>query len=326
MAGGDESPFEGLVVAGHGSVSSACKKLSPSSRTVVVNGKLSGREYRKLASTMKELPGVGLRLIDYEEHSNLSFLKHFTGIQTLGVIMLGVESFDPIAQLGGSLRVLSLARTYRRSHSIRCLESLPNLRALSIDGHSKSFEVVEGLTKLESLRVRSLRLEDATPLSRLADLRQLSVGFGSLHDLSPVGTLKDVETLEIGGNRNLTDLDWIQHLGKLKHLSLYWLSAVERLPSLRPLASLDRVAIVRMKRLESLESIADSQSIRMLLLESLPFRSPEAYRCLAAMPALQSLIVVGLGIKARAEILRAAGCSNHGFEPIPWLGDRSDGL
>lgn len=91
-----------------------------------------------------------------------------------------------------------------------------------------------GLTKLESLQLGDIVIDDVSALSGLTNLKSLSIwGGGQLGDLTPLAGLVNLEALTLHDNR-ITDVSPLSGLTKLVYLDL----ADNQIADVSPLADL----------------------------------------------------------------------------------------
>jgi Leucine-rich repeat (LRR) protein len=142
---------------------------------------------------------------------------------------------------------------------LRCIHHLSQLRELHLNTDTACLDVIEPLTSLQSLTInwRIMRLVDLTPLSRLLQLRSLSlencrVWSGCLRTLTHLTSLTVVSCQFT--NANIQDLS---HLSQLENLDLSLLTTCDISP-------LGKLNLSRLKMSGCDMSNLRNQSLEML--------------------------------------------------------------
>ncbi len=116
-------------------------------------------------------------------------------------------------------------------HNLSALRYFPNLTYLGLgyavqNAKDPALPVdlspLAGLTRLESLQMGGLVIDDVSPLAGLTNLMSLSIfGGGALSDLSPLAGLTRLQALTLRGNR-ISDVSPLSGLNRLIYLDLEW--------------------------------------------------------------------------------------------------------
>lgn len=204
-----------------------------------------------------------LRGLSYlHDGADIGPIHHLTNLKTLGMYnMRGPKvdftCFPNLEKCNLGLWSPTVSRVFEaRSLRELCLDGLPNkhlsgianlteLRRLTIfSGSIETLEPLGGLTHLEYLRIARMRkLQDATAVARLTNLRELKVqecwGFSTLGHLSSLTRLRELTLDGVGPVDTLTPLATLANLTKIwlygirsTHLIDRDVSVLERLPDL----------------------------------------------------------------------------------------------
>jgi hypothetical protein len=186
--------------------------------------------------------------INIESISELQFLK------ALNLQVYDLKSFDLIADIGESITDLRLGRTKSKKPNLAFLQSYKNLKNLSIHGHKKHLHIIGELSKLESLSLAGITVDNFNFLGQLPLLVELFLDLVKCEDFC---SLKDLNLKGFGLSeiRGMTDLSFISHLKKLQCLSLSSLNKVTTLPEFMHTPQLKRVFIENMKALEKISTL-----------------------------------------------------------------------
>lgn len=278
------------------------RPLDPRCECVQFNRELSERDYRRLAAWLEDYPGVTLRV--YGAPTDLEFLRFFPTLRKFQVDARygGLESIEGLRHLRPDAHTLALGATSKR-FSLAPLARFTDLRRLSLDGHTKDFEVVSGLTSLVSLTLRSVTLPDLSPLVPLTRLRALDLKLGGTRDLGALPSVGALEYLELWMVRGLADLGPVANLPHLRYLYLQSLRQVTALPSLTRAERLDRVWLENLKGLRDLTPLLTAPALTDLALVDMRHLQPDDVGVLAGHPSLRRMIT-GLGSERKNNEVR----------------------
>ncbi|MFD6510773.1 NEAT domain-containing protein, partial [Bacillus sp. NPDC060175] len=102
-------------------------------------------------------------------------------------------------------------------------EDLLKVKSLIVvEAKSKGIQDVSGLeymTNLESLRLEEVKLENIQFISKLRQLKLLSITYGELEDIRPLAELEHIEFLNLRNNK-ISDLSPLSQIKKIKTLDL----------------------------------------------------------------------------------------------------------
>ena len=144
------------------------------------------------------------------ENAEIVWTVHFGGtkvwyVKTDAVAFSTAVTMSPFTQL--------------TSEDIQVLKYCTKLKALDL-GHQQihDLSVIGDLTELRVLILVDNGLTDITPLKKLKNLHYLELFFNKITDLSPIEDLDQLIDLNIGYNRQLTNIDTILKYPKLERL------------------------------------------------------------------------------------------------------------
>jgi hypothetical protein len=268
---------------GHGHLLGA---LAPDCRTVQFSTPQSEETLRRMARLMRDRPDVELYV--FGGVKDLEFLKYFETLRRLHLAVWDIDDVSGFAYLGTDFESLTFSTTHKR-FSLRFLETLPGLRSLFIQGHTKDLDVVGGLTGLRSIGLSGIPLADLSLLVPLQELTNVFVGFSKTRDLWALRDLPQLKELRILRITELAAVDIVRELVGLVSVELNWLRNVERLPNLSRLASLQSVTLDTMKGLREIAGVAAAPALQRLAVAACPSLTAESFRCLLGHPTLREL-------------------------------------
>ncbi len=276
------------------------RPLEPEVRVVQFDGPLSEGELRQAAAIVLPRPDVWLRVYP-RAAENLSFLRHFEGLQKLSLDIYDLKSLDGLEFVAKRLRCFEFHKT-RRVAPIGFLLGMPDLVDLFIEGPKKDIDVICKLEQLTSLSLRGTTVIDLGIFSNLADLRELSLRLGNTSDLRALPQFEKLELLDLMRLTGLADLSMLAELPTLQSLTLDWLRNVRSLPSFACLPRLNSVAIDAMKGLQSLHAIAAAPALERLSVLSSPQFHAVDFECFQDHPTLTWMHAAPGGMKVYREI------------------------
>ena len=260
---------------------------------------LTAAELDRVAELIRGRPEVTLRFHS-KAARDLEFLRYFPGLARLSIDLWELEDIAGFSHLQGGLELLHFGKS-RKRFSLRFLESMPALRALSLDGHTKDIASVANLSRLISLALRGITLPDLSTLASLSELEAFSLLLGGTTHLDHLAELPKLTTLNLMRIARLADLSVLARLRTLTTLELDGMRNVTTLPSLAPLTRLEEVTLETMKGLSDISAIAAAPALRQLTVAGMPQLTAEAFRCLVGHPSLTELrlwsSLGGVGLK-----------------------------
>lgn len=227
----------------------------------------------------------------------LSYLPWLTALNFGGQITnadgLGALSPDLVHLGWGADRKLSLS----------ALERFPRLRTLGV-GRGKDFEVLSRLTELRHLSLGNTGLATLDVITGLPELRWVSLGEGKPPNLSALATLPQLSILHIERWRALTD-EYLAPLAdcvRLRLIELDGLPQVTALPDLSLLTGLTAVWLNNLQSLTTLAGAAAAPQLKYLWFEGKNV-TPDLFTDFADHPSLAYVIVAKPRRKDLSDVL-----------------------
>ena len=275
------------------------RPLDPRCERIQFRSPLGHRDLEALSSFMRDYPNVTLRAYgDYRGSiPNLDFLEHFPELRRFAADLYGLENIDGLSALPLDLAELALGRTRRRI-SLAPLARFDRLDRLYLEGHTKDLEVIQQLTGLQRLTLRSITLPGLGMLAPLERLRSLALKLGGTRDLAFLPHVGRLEYVELWMVRGLADVSVLGQIPTLRCLFLQALKRVDNLPDLSQARDLVWLCLDTMKSLNDFDAVAAAPALEELLLIDMPQATPERLACLIGHPTLRAASV-GTGSKRR---------------------------
>jgi hypothetical protein len=212
-----------------------------------------------------------------------------------------LDSLNGLSYVRDTLEAFRFGKT-RKRFSVGFLPTLPRLRDLYLEGHSKDVDVLGSLVQVTVLALRGITLPDLSLLLPLTELRDLSIRLGGTRDLRLLPGFTKLEQLDLMRITRLDDLSMLRELEQLELLTLDWMRNVTHLPSLKPLKRLATINLDAMKGLTSLQPIADAPALRYLQVVGMPQLKAKHFACFVGHPSLATLDAFPSGKKVHDEI------------------------
>jgi hypothetical protein len=225
-------------------------------------------------------------------------LAEMQNLESLGIGIYHLQSFDFLAQVTPRLRKLFLGGTRSRKPRLSHLSRFPLLEDLYLEGQQNDIEILSGLGKLKHLVLRSISAPDLGFISPLNALQILEIKLGGCADLGALAGMENIKQLDLWQIRGLTDIGVISGLKGLQYLLLMSLPRVTALPSLEGLHELRRISLTNMKGLRDLRPLEFAPVLEDFSNAEARGMEPEDYLPLLRNPSLKR-IVVWFGSKSR---------------------------
>ena len=261
------------------------RPLEPECRVVQFSEPKDDDTLRLIADLMKDRPDVELYV--FGGVKTLEFLRFFDTLRSFHLAVWDIEDISGFAYLSVDFQRLIFPKTKKR-FSLRFLEILPGLTDLFLEGHTKDFAVVSGLTQLESLGLHGVKLADLTPLLPLRRLKSLRLS-GKTRDLWRLPEFEELKTLRLFSITELANVDMLRDVTSLKSIELIWMRNVARLPNLSRLQRLEELLLDTMKGLTDISGAAAAPALKKLAATGTPLLTSESFRCFIGHPALQEI-------------------------------------
>lgn len=242
------------------------------------------------------------------------FLIRWLGIDFFATVkqvdLIHPTSIEPLSNLD---KLVSLDLV-SESTDIAPLNNLKNLKYLYLHTNDVTdLTPLQGLNQLESL-VMNTSAKNLEPLSDLKQLRYLCLHRTKASDISPLFKLTEMTSLVLSGSRNITNLNGVSQMKKLRRLSLYDMANLTDLSPLKNLVQLkilllgqnqdltDYSALRGMSELEVLElrwsgitDLSPLQDLRNRNLKTLDLSNCTRVTDLKPLKSLARLHLVELG-------------------------------
>lgn len=153
-------------------------------------------------------------------------------------------------------------------------------------------DAIAKIESLESIGFMSGEFETYAPLAALPNLRKLAINHWSRDDLSSVGEITQLVELEMEGNEQYRDIEFVATLVNLEVLDL----EDGQFTDLAPVSSLSKLRVLNLTNCDEIEDISPLSSLSNL--EDLSLNSVEAddIAPLANLKKLRRLDLRGTGV------------------------------
>ncbi len=224
----------------------------------------SSKTWNVLEKFFNKYSQIRLHIFWYDE-VDFKFLKYLPSVKKFAVSSYLTKDFSPISKYL-ELEDLSLGETKSISINVDFISSFKNLKRFYNDGMKKGLEVLSGLTQLEVLTLRGVKMEDLKFVEKLQNLKEVNLLYGSYKEVSSLSKLRQLEALEISRTRQIPDYDFLSGLINLKTLCFEGMSKMEVLPNLSSLKNLNKIQIDNNSRLVDIRSIKQLKNLKTFLL------------------------------------------------------------
>lgn len=189
-------------------------------------------------------------------------------IETLGIGIFDLESFDILENINPNLKRLYLHQTKSKKPKIDSIKRFKNLECLYLENQSKGIEEIKTLKNLKDLTLRSITTENLDYLIGLNELWTVDIKLGGIKNFKALETLQSLKYLELWQIRDLSDLSFISNLVKLQNLFIQSLPNVTELPNFEKLIYLKRIYLENLKGLKNLNSLKNAKSLKEFIYTS----------------------------------------------------------
>ncbi len=222
-----------------------CKSIDP--QRLEITESLTEIEFQKLGTLLGRFMDLTIAVKDLTQRNwSLEFLRFFPQTRSLHLKCLwSLESLDPISKLQ-YLTEIELGSLFNGALSLAPLVSLKKIKCCTVTGKWSDLFYLMKLQSLEKVVLSGFSGGDFNFISELSQLRELEIVDSTLQDLSSLRSER-VSSLRLSNLRNLSDLDWLMHFTKLRHLKLKSLPKVDRLPPQHFLDQLETFSATHLK-------------------------------------------------------------------------------
>jgi len=164
--------------------------------------------------------------------TNVDILSEFEYLTELSFGVYNISDFNFLNSISPKIKKLFLGNTKSKKTDLKPLERFIELTNLYIEGQQKNIEVINKLTKLDGLTLRSISTEDISYITSLKNLTSLDIKLGGIKDLNSIGKLENLKYLKLWQIRGLMNIDFVSHILGLQYLFLQSLPHIERIPDI----------------------------------------------------------------------------------------------
>lgn len=207
--------IQGPVAVGDLVIESSAELLEY--ENIVIKNK---EEFERIIKYMQNLKKVVMCDCGYENDEMEELVNKYPHIEFVWKVHMGKWSLrtDTVAF---SVMIYHYDYVRLTSEDISVLKYCKNLKALDI-GHQAitDLSVLEELPELRVLILADNKITDLSPIASLEHLEYLELFVNKITDLSPLANCTNLVDLNIGWNRNISDVSAILNLPKLERLWL----------------------------------------------------------------------------------------------------------
>ena len=212
---------------------------------------------------LKQIPSLQKFSADCLKSVNgIENILELKNIETLGIGIFDLESFDILENINPNLKRLYLYQTKSKKPKIDSIKRFKNLECLYLENQSKGIEEIKTLKNLKDLTLRSITTENLDYLIGLNELWTVDIKLGGIKNFKALETLQSLKYLELWQIRDLSDLSFISNLVKLQNLFIQSLPNVTELPNFEKLIYLKRIYLENLKGLKNLNSLKNAKSLK----------------------------------------------------------------
>jgi len=252
---------------------------------------------------------------------NLEAIGEIPQLESLGLGVYELESFEALNGVSAKLKKLTLEKTKSKKPDLAPLERFRNLRVLYLEGQQKNIEVLAELKKLEDVTLRSVSPPDLEFLSQHQKLWSLDLKLGGIKDLSAIAKFPSLKYLELWQIRGLENLDFISKLSGLQHLFLQSLSRIKSIPDLRACQSLRRMRVQNLRAVQDWSALEHAPALEEFTLSEAEKTSPRELVPLLKNPHLKSACGYFGSLKKNKEfvsLLDEHGKAEYQYSPFKY--------
>lgn len=164
------------------------------------------------------------------------------------------------------LNSLGVGETKSKAVDLSFIKEFQDLETLYIDGMKKGLENISKLSRLKTLILRGVKMENLDLVENLTNLTELNLLYGSYKDLSGISKLRNLKDLELSRVRQIPNYDFFKNLVNLEKLCFEGMSELEVLPDLSELKSLRKIQVNNNSRLNDISSVSQIPHLEEFLL------------------------------------------------------------
>ena len=184
------------------------------------------RTWETLNQFFKKYPEIGLRILWYEKFDQ-SFYENLSELRSFAISSYLTKDFSFLKN-NLKLKTLGVEETKSKAVDLSFIKEFQDLETLYIDGMKKGLESISKLSKLKTLSLRGVKMDNFGFAENLNNLTELNLLYGSYKDLNTVGKLKKLKNLEISRARQIPDYQFLDSLVDLEKLCFEGMSENEQ--------------------------------------------------------------------------------------------------
>ena len=192
---------------------------------------------------------------------DISFLKHFSFLESLEILTVDIEDFSPIYRFK-TLKNLSLPYLVKTEFDFT---ELPELESCFLDWWPGARSIFQVKT-LKKLYIYSYMPTNTDDFAQLTHLENLEFGNGPLTNLEGLSALKKLDSLALFCFRRLEDLHGIEALTNLEFLRIDFCKKIQKIDAVRDLLNLKQLHILNCGDIESIKPIEKLVNLRDLMI------------------------------------------------------------
>ena len=222
-------------------------------------------QLEKVISAIKKRPEIGLRFYgDYSEE--LIDWGSLTEIQNLQIDLWETNDLKQVSRLR-NLKRLGITKNVKSKVSLKIIEPLQNLETF-YTSISKDVESISKLSNLEFLSLTEIKNDNLDFLTKLKNLKVLWLSLGSFNDFSGLSKIENLQKLQVhqvrgfdsesinptlkscgqlwalklGNLKNITNLDFIPSMTKIKYLSMEGVKSLDTYSPIKNSKTIETIA------------------------------------------------------------------------------------
>jgi len=244
------------------SINELCRKYGPNIGIRFYTAFTSAFDY----GTLLKIPAVQCLTISSSSAENFHVLGQLQHLERLDLSLFELKDtgFLSMKNLHGLIE-LRLDDSKTKALDLVHLKNFHRLKYLTLSGHGKNIAVVEHLTTLEHLCLRSINQVSVEFINRLVNLRSLFLLLGAKADIREIGD-NNIQRLIIDRVRGFNNLDNISHFKNLQDLAIEDLAQLESIDFPQTLPYLAKIKISNCKSLSRLTGLDNLPTLTDLLL------------------------------------------------------------
>jgi hypothetical protein len=242
---------------------SQLNQIDPRCERIQFNEQLTDNDLARLSSFMLQKGIHHIRVFGHNTVDDLKILRFFNWVKKLSIDVWTIKSLQGIDNYCPHLEYLGVGNTKSKSHSLKFVSGLANLKELYLEGHKKDIEYLVSLNELERLTLRSITLPGLDFLKEIPSLWWLAIKLGGTSNISAL-TDSNLKYLELWRIRGFANLLPITKIPTLQFIFLETLAHIDLLPSLNNLSNLRKLSLRDLHNLSNIKSVLEAPNLEEL--------------------------------------------------------------